>query len=285
MARKRRRSRNAWFGNSRGHRRAAMIRWHGHKKTRKARKGRKVQKFVVKKARTQKRRGRGRRLSKPTLVAAPIARRLGLTRLSGPTFSAPLGRSSKAMKQAIYRAKKRKASGLARVIGKNPGKMVSSALGSIKAGFSIGTLKEAGLMTAGAVGVPLVKAQIQKLSFVPSFLKSGIGGSILGLATAGLVGAGVGMASKNLGAKVFLGGVTGELISVIGKQVLPMVGMGSFFDGDDYLTQDESSLSDYLSVSDAAGARSLGGLRDYLTPADAAGAMSLGDITVGQELA
>lgn len=146
---------------------------------------------------------------------------------------------------------------------------IASPLAAVKQAFNVDTLKKAGVMAVGAVGMPLLKAQITNLSFMPGFLKTGIGSNILGLALSGLVGAGVGRMNKDLGRQVFFGGVLGEAISLAGSTIVPMI------------SSKMSGFGDYLSVNDAAGARSLG---DYLTVSDAAGARSLGDMTVSSEL-
>ena len=146
---------------------------------------------------------------------------------------------------------------------------------AIAAPFNVSVLRSAAVMAGGAVGTTYVSSMVRNLGFMPSMLREGIGSYVVGLGSAGLLSAGVGMVSPKLAGQVLAGGVMGEVARALKAYVLPMIGM--------------SGLSDYLTPGNAAAALSLGYMNDYLTPGNAAAAISLGsmtgDDTVGEELA
>jgi hypothetical protein len=143
-------------------------------------------------------------------------------------------------------------------------------LAAITSGFNVNTLGRAGVMVGGALGNAFISGKVS--SFLPGMLAKGPGNYAVGLATAGLLGAGVGMVSKNMAGDAFLGAVLEVVTRAAKEYIVPMIpGM--------------SGMGDYLSRENAASARSLG---DYLSTVDAAQARGLGDMGeayIGEELA
>ena len=148
----------------------------------------------------------------------------------------------------------------------------STPIKALLSGFSKNSLMDAATIAAGMVAQPQVKKLVVGALPLGAFFEDEdqIGSVVTGIALAGLLGFGVGMVNKQIGTKVALGGVLAEVQRAVNKWVLPAVGLKM------------SGLEDYLSVGDAAGARSLG---DYLSIGDAAGARPLGDMVIGEELA
>jgi hypothetical protein len=118
----------------------------------------------------------------------------------------------------------------------------------------------------GALGNAILSTWLRNLGFMPQMLKSGIGGSVVNLASAGLLGAGVGMISPRLAGPVFMGGVVDAVISVVNEYLKPMLGLKGCAGCGDYLTPGNAAgalpLGDYLTTADAANAQALGGLED-----------------------
>jgi len=130
---------------------------------------------------------------------------------------------------------------------------------SVTAGFKPQVLKKAAVITGGALGNAWFSGVISGV--LPGVLQTGPGSYVTGLASAGVLGAGVGMVSPRLAADVFFGGILEVVTRAVKQYVVPMLpGM--------------SGMGDYLTTSNAASARPLG---DYLTTGNAASARPLGD--------
>jgi hypothetical protein len=139
---------------------------------------------------------------------------------------------------------------------------IRSPLKAVTAGFNVGTLSKAAVVVSGALGNAWLSGFVG--GYMPGMLRSEPGNFITGLATAGLLSAGVGMVSPKFAGPIFFGGVLEVVTRAFKKYVGPMIGL--------------KGLGDYLSRSDAAGARPLGQyMGDYLSRSDAAGARPLGD--------
>jgi hypothetical protein len=146
------------------------------------------------------------------------------------------------------------------------------------AGFKPAMLTKGAVVLGGFVGNSLLVSQLNKLSFVPAFLKDGVGSYAVGLGTAGLTGALVGMAMPGYGATVAFGGVMQQLVKAYNQYLAPMSSM----------LPKLGAFGDYLTRENAANARPLGNYGDYLTRENAASARplgSLGDAYIGEELA
>lgn len=145
------------------------------------------------------------------------------------------------------------------------------------AGYAVPALKYGAIASVGYLGNSALSGFLS--SMIPvGFIKSGIGKNLFNIATAGLLGAGVGMVNKQWGAAAFGGAMTQALVGIVGPLLPRSVGGTGW-------------LGDYLTVGDAASARALG---DYLTVGDAAGARALGgygglgqygETTISEELA
>lgn len=132
------------------------------------------------------------------------------------------------------------------------------------AGYAVPALTYAGVAAVGFVGNRALKNFLAGV--IPlGFIKSGIGNNLFGIATAGLLGAGVGMLNKKWGAAAFGGAMTQALVGIVGP-LLPRSFGGTGW------------LGDYLTVGDAASARALGDL-------GCMGAGCLGQMTIADEIA
>jgi hypothetical protein len=124
----------------------------------------------------------------------------------------------------------------------NPGATIT---GKVTAGFKPSVLLSVAPYAGGAIGNAVLSRWIS--GFMPSQLQAGAPNLLVGLASAGLLGAGVGMVAPRMAAPVFFGGVI-EIVTRVARQyVLPAAGK-------------ISGLFDYLTVADAASARPLGDL-------------------------
>jgi len=143
---------------------------------------------------------------------------------------------------------------------------------SITAGFQPKILTKAATITGGALGNAWFSGMVS--GFLPGMLQSGVGNYVVGLGTAGVLGAGVGMVAPRMAGDVFLGGVLEVVTRAVKEYVLPVLpGMSGF-------------VGDYATPEDAATARSLGGVGDYFergTPLRPLGDY-YGDETVADEL-
>jgi hypothetical protein len=146
---------------------------------------------------------------------------------------------------------------------------------AITAGFKPSTLTSGAVIAGGYIGNQWLNSFASGL--VPlGFVKSGIGKNLLGIGTAGLLGALVGAVAPRFAGQVFAGGIGQVMVSFIQDRMTgrPLLGLG-----------------DYLTPMNAADARPLGDFGDYLTPMNAADARplgglgGLGDATVSEELA
>jgi len=143
-------------------------------------------------------------------------------------------------------------------------------MAAIMAGFKPNTLMKAGVVVGGAIGNAWLASMVS--GFLPEVLKTGPGNYLVGLGTAGLLGAGVGMLAPRFAAPVFFGGVLEVVTRAVKQYIVPLIpGIP------------KSGMEDYLTVADAAAARPLGYFGDYLTPADAAAARPLGYMGQGDE--
>jgi len=167
---------------------------------------------------------------------------------------------------------------------RNPGLAIRGRMGQVFAGFSPTVLMKALPVAGGAIGNAFLSGFLSSRLPLPGFLKAGPGAYVTSLASAGLLGAGVGMVAPRFGPSVFFGGVLETVIRAMNEFVVRRVmsGLGGF--------------GDYLTVGDAAAARPLYGLSgmgytgDYLTVGDAARARPLyglgaTDEAVSEELA
>jgi hypothetical protein len=115
--------------------------------------------------------------------------------------------------------------------------------GKITAGYKPSVLLGALPYAGGALGNALLSRWIS--GFMPGMLQSGAPNLLVGLASAGLLGAGVGMVAPRYAAPVFFGGVIEIVTRAARAYVMPAIGQ-------------VSGLFDYLTVGDAANARPLG---------------------------
>jgi hypothetical protein len=145
------------------------------------------------------------------------------------------------------------------------------------AGYRVPVLMNAAVASLGYLGNAALRGFVAGIVPIGA-LRSGIGEKLLGIGTAGLLGAGVGMLNKRWAGPVFVGAMTQAAVDIL-RPILPRMVGGT------------GSLLDYLTVGDAAGARPLGYMGnagDYLTVGDAAGARALGaygDGAISEELA
>lgn len=166
---------------------------------------------------------------------------------------------------------------------RNPSLSLSKPVGALTAGFNFNVLKRAGVMTVGALGNTMLSGLVSaKLPSVARF-GGGVGDYAIGLGTAGLLSAGVGMLAPAYAGDVLLGGVfevgVRALTPLFDRFVKPMM----------------NGLGDYLTVQNAASARPLNGMGnmgDYLTVQNAASARPLNglgrmgdDVFISEELA
>jgi hypothetical protein len=134
------------------------------------------------------------------------------------------------------------------------------------AGFNFGTLKKAGVFGVGMLANAWATGFVG--GFLPSVLSSAPGNYVIGLAAAGILGAGTAMVSRAYAPQIFFGGVLKVAIDILNRYVVPMIPHIPFLHG----------LGDYLTPQAAAAARPLNGLGyfgDYLTPQAAANARPL----------
>lgn len=149
----------------------------------------------------------------------------------------------------------------------------ANLVGQVTAGFRPRVLMQVLPYAGGAIGNAFVSAWLSR--FMPAMLQSGAPNLLVGLASAGLLGAGVGMVSPRFGRPVFFGGLIEVATRGLRTYALPAVQrakaglMGML------------GLDDYLTVGDAAAARPLYGL-DACCPS--LGQYDLQAWGIGQEL-
>jgi hypothetical protein len=162
---------------------------------------------------------------------------------------------------------------------RNPG-----MVGTLTKGFSPSMIISTLPVIGGALGNAAFAGFLG--NYMPSILRSGVGNLALGAASAGLLGAGVGMLAPRYAGPVFFGGIIEVMTRVIRQYAMPLIGKGVS------TVKGMLGMGDYLSRSDAAGARPLGyfnmwqqspSLGDYLSRSDAAGARPLGYFNMWQQ--
>jgi len=134
---------------------------------------------------------------------------------------------------------------------KNPSWVPSYAMnpnttftGKLAAGFRPGVLISAVPVVGGAIGNAMLASYVTR--FLPGMLQTGFPNLLVGLATAGLLGAGIGMLAPRMGGPIFFGGVIEVVTRGVRSYILPTI------------EKVKSGISDYLTVGDAAAARPLG---------------------------
>jgi hypothetical protein len=152
---------------------------------------------------------------------------------------------------------------------------------ALKTGFKPQVLAKGAVVLGGFVGNSLLVSLVNKSSCVPAFLKAGPASYGVGLGTAGLTGALVGMAMPGYGMTVAFGGMLQQMVKAYNEYIAPRFSflpkLGAF--------------GDYLTVENARNARPLGMFNDYLTRENAANARPLGNLGsmadnyIGEELA
>jgi hypothetical protein len=142
---------------------------------------------------------------------------------------------------------------------------------ALTAAFDVKTLSNAGVIVGGALGNAWLTGAVS--NFLPGMLQSGPGSYVTGLASAGVLGAGVGMVAPRQAGKVFFGAVLEVVTRAVKDYIVPLIpGMSGCSGVGCY-----GALGDYLTRGNAADARPLGYLGDYLTRQNAADARNLGD--------
>jgi len=182
----------------------------------------------------------------------------------------------------------------------NPGRL----LGSVTKGFQprvvMGTLPVVG----GALGNAMLSGVVS--GYLPDMLSSGPGNLVVGLGTAGVLGAGVGMLAPKMAAPVFLGGVIEVVTRGVKQYLMPAVGMSGCMGGccglagcgdygidmmtggrygegpvPDFAQASGLNRTGVLSYAQASGINpyhvGMQGVGDYLTRQNAAQARPLGD--------
>ncbi len=317
VRRRRRRGRNAWAGDRRGHCRAAKKGWRTRRrKKRKARKARsmsKARRSAAAKKGHRRRRAKRRlytRFAGPQRNNPPRRRRRRRRRARNyshwiPAYKNPR-RKAKRRVRYNYKAKRRrrkKARNYSHWIPayKNPQWIPNYAmnprggiLGSVTQGFQPKTIMDTVPYVGGAIGNAALQSAVS--GFLPSMLQEGPGSYVTGLATAGLLGAGVGMVSPRMAAPVFMGGVIEQVLRAFSEYVGPAIGMsgccGMGFNESSYANLEwgnplvesqplitKSYLAPFQKVTGLNPWAKVGGMGDYLTRYNAAEARPLGAYT------
>lgn len=159
--------------------------------------------------------------------------------------------------------------------GRNPSLSLSHPTSAITAGFKPSVLMDAGVLVGGALGNSFVSGAASR--YLPSMFQMGVGNYALGLATAGLLSAGVNMIAPRYASRVFQGAVLEVVMRAANQYIIPTA-VSTVKGLEDYLTQPQAAgarpLGDYLTQPQAANARSLGYMGD---PSDAVDG-SVGDV-------
>lgn len=155
----------------------------------------------------------------------------------------------------------------------NPSAIMSAA----RSGFDVNKIKAALPVVGGFFGYRYVHSFLANLGFVPSFLKTGIGDTVLRLLSAGAMSAAVGLVARQYAGPVLLGSVI-DVVRRVADQYLmpilsytPLAGLADLSD----LGDDELDGMEYFSVENFDDAQPLSGMGDYLTVANARGARPL----------
>jgi hypothetical protein len=131
---------------------------------------------------------------------------------------------------------------------RNPSAIVSSAT----RGFQPSVLLRTVPVVGGFLSARLVSELLARQSFVPNFLRSGMGNIVLDLLSTGLVFAGSRIVVRGAAVPMLLGGSIYAATKAIYKYVLPALRFTPL-----------RGLADYLTVGGAAGARPLMGYEEY----------------------
>lgn len=119
---------------------------------------------------------------------------------------------------------------------------------SLTTGYQPDMLMKGAVTLLGFAGNALVTKQISGLGFMPGFVKSGPGSYALGLASAGLTGALVGLVAPKYAVPVVFGGVMQQIVKAYNEYLAPKA---SFL-------PKLGSMDDYATVADVQNARPLG---------------------------
>lgn len=263
--RRRRRRRNTWFGDREGHRKAALKGW--RKRRGGGRKKRRTRKVARKKTRRKSRAKKRTKRSKRSLAARRGWAKRRARKRADPFNQLPAAYRKNPGRKKRRRRRRRNASfnyGTSYRQGtrkrkrnystwvpayksnpywapryvQNPG-----VIGSVTRGFDLGVLSKAAPVAGGAIGNAVFSKWVKQ--FLPGMLQDGAGGLLTDLASAGVLGAGVGMINRGWGQSVFMGGVIETVMVAAQTYIMPLVGM--------------SGLGDYLTVANAREAQPLGG--------------------------
>jgi hypothetical protein len=139
----------------------------------------------------------------------------------------------------------------------NPGQGI---VGSLTSGFKPSVLMSTVPVIGGALGNKMLSGFLS--GFMPSMLQSGIGNYALGIASAGLLGAGVGMVSPRYASSVFFGGIVEVMMRMFKSYIPGLSGMLGSLTG----IRGLGYIGDYLTRQDAATARPLGYLGKEAIP-------------------
>jgi hypothetical protein len=119
---------------------------------------------------------------------------------------------------------------------------------SMTVGYQPDMLVKGAVTLVGFIGNAFVTKQVNGVGMVPSFLKSGVGSYAVGLATAGITGALVGLAAPKYAVPAAFGGLLQQVVRAYNEYVAPKASflpkLGSF--------------DDYATVEDVRNARPLG---------------------------
>ncbi|MDD5707988.1 MAG: hypothetical protein PHR35_18875 [Kiritimatiellae bacterium] len=157
--------------------------------------------------------------------------------------------------------------------GYNPSLSLSHPLSAVKAGFNMGALKRAGILSGGAIGGGLVSGALNQYvvgPYLPSVAGNKYAGYAVGLASAGLVGAIGGMVAPRFAGDLMTGAVVKVVADVIND--LNLGGITAF-----------KGMGDFLTQRNVDSARALGGLRDFLTQRGVDSAKSLNGLNDASE--
>lgn len=160
--------------------------------------------------------------------------------------------------------------------GYNPSLSLSRPLSAVKAGFNVGTLKRAGILSGGAIGGGLVSGALNSYvigPYLPSISGNKYAGYAVGLASAGLVGAIGGMVAPRFAGDLMTGAVVKVVADVIND--FNLGGIRAF--------QGMGGLRDFLTQRNVDSARALNGLGDFLTQRNVDSAKSLNGLNDSTE--
>lgn len=160
-----------------------------------------------------------------------------------------------------YRRKRSRNTYWVPAFARNP----SGVIGASTKAFDTHLIKSALPVIGGIITTRIITEKLAGLGFVPSMLKSGVGGYVLSLFGAGVSYVGAKAVAPKYARSVLMGGAIYTMTQVLSRYVFPMLGFSPMLTG----------MGSYLTVSDARNARPLSGLESYLTVADAKDARPL----------